>query len=145
MLPIDKERLSPSKLIWVSSSLRDGHAQLRAGFDGQTDRVHRIISITHTPEQFGIAQRARGNQIQTILVGTMRGTDREEWYAIAYDRNLLEWDEAHEIREGTHTVRAYPAIRLGSLVPVLPPTRTPGTAAALPLPRYCRPDVPVTV
>jgi hypothetical protein len=31
---------------------------------------------------------------ETILVGTLRGTTATDWYAIAYDRNEYEFDEA---------------------------------------------------
>src|SRR5437763_1365778 len=30
----------------------------------------------------------------TILAGTLRGSDETDWYAIAYDRNEYEFDEA---------------------------------------------------
>jgi hypothetical protein len=31
---------------------------------------------------------------ETILAGTLRGTIETDWYAIAYDRNEYEFDEA---------------------------------------------------
>jgi hypothetical protein len=31
---------------------------------------------------------------ETVLAGTLRGTDITDWYAIAYDRNEYEFDEA---------------------------------------------------
>jgi hypothetical protein len=31
---------------------------------------------------------------ETILAGTLRGTTATDWYAIAYDRNEYEFDEA---------------------------------------------------
>lgn len=31
---------------------------------------------------------------ETILVGTLRSTGRDEWYALAYSRNDLEYEEA---------------------------------------------------
>jgi hypothetical protein len=34
------------------------------------------------------------NNGETILAGTLRGTDITDWYAIAYDRNEYEFDEA---------------------------------------------------
>ncbi len=30
---------------------------------------------------------------ETVLAGTLRGTDETDWYAIAYDRNEYEFDE----------------------------------------------------
>ena len=56
----------------------------------------KYVAILEPLEQFEARSirelRAKGPE--TILVGTVRGTDRDEWYAIAYDRNLLEFDEA---------------------------------------------------
>jgi hypothetical protein len=37
------------------------------------------------------------NGPETILAGRLRGTDREEWYALAYDRNELDFDEARDL------------------------------------------------
>lgn len=34
---------------------------------------------------------------ETILVGTLRGTDDVEWYALAYNRMDLEFDEARTL------------------------------------------------
>ena len=31
---------------------------------------------------------------ETVLIGAIRATGREEWYALAYDRRDLEFDEA---------------------------------------------------
>ena len=31
---------------------------------------------------------------ETVLAGVLRGTDITDWYAIAYDRNEYEFDEA---------------------------------------------------
>jgi len=31
---------------------------------------------------------------ETVLAGTLRGTDITDWYAIAFDRNEYEFDEA---------------------------------------------------
>jgi hypothetical protein len=31
---------------------------------------------------------------ETILAGVLKGTDETDWYAIAYDRNEYEFDEA---------------------------------------------------
>lgn len=33
---------------------------------------------------------------ETILGGTLRGTDKTDWYALAYDRREWEFDEARE-------------------------------------------------
>lgn len=33
---------------------------------------------------------------ETILGGTLRGTDQTDWYAIAYDRNEWDFEEARE-------------------------------------------------
>ena len=56
----------------------------------------KYVAILEPLEQFEARSirelRAKGPE--TILVGTLRGTDGDEWYAIAYDRNLLEFDEA---------------------------------------------------
>ena len=38
---------------------------------------------------------------ETILGGELRGTDRTEWYALAYDRNELEFEEAKAMARET--------------------------------------------
>ena len=47
-------------------------------------------------EQRSIRELKR-NGPETILVGTLRGTDQEDWYALAYSRNDLEFDEARQL------------------------------------------------
>lgn len=37
------------------------------------------------------------NGPETILVGRLRGTNQEDWYALAYDRNELDFDEARDM------------------------------------------------
>lgn len=34
---------------------------------------------------------------ETVLGGILRGTNRTDWYALAYDRNELEFEEAKEL------------------------------------------------
>lgn len=34
---------------------------------------------------------------ETILVGTLSQTGQDDWYALAYSRNDLEWDEARTL------------------------------------------------
>ena len=56
----------------------------------------KYVAILEPLEQFEARSirelPAKGPEV--ILVGTLRGTESVEWYAIAYDRNLLEFDEA---------------------------------------------------
>lgn len=56
----------------------------------------RYVAILEPLEQFEARsiRELKPNGPETILVGMVRGTDREEWYAIAYSRNDLEFDEA---------------------------------------------------
>ena len=44
---------------------------------------------------------------ETILVGTLRDTGQDDWYALAYSRNDLEWDEARTMaRQALERYRA---------------------------------------
>ena len=43
--------------------------------------------------------RKRGNE--TVLGGTLRGTTKLDWYALAYDRTELEGEEARDLARRT--------------------------------------------
>jgi hypothetical protein len=59
----------------------------------------KYVAILEPLEQFEARsiRELKPNGPETILVGILRGTDQEEWYAIAYNRNDLEWDEARNM------------------------------------------------
>lgn len=56
------------------------------------------VAILQSVERFEpntIREIAKKNG-ETILGGTLRGTDQTDWYAIAYDRMEWDFDEARE-------------------------------------------------
>ncbi len=56
----------------------------------------RYVAILQSLDRFepnSIREIARKNG-ETILAGVIRGTDQTDWYALAYDRNEYEFDEA---------------------------------------------------
>lgn len=56
------------------------------------------VAILQAADRFDPAtiRQIEKNGPETILGGRLRGTDREEWYALAYDRGELEFDEARD-------------------------------------------------
>ena len=68
-----------------------------------------IIEWKRTPGQFiailQVLERFEGGSIreiekhgfETVLGGTLRGTAETDWYALAYNRRELEFDEARDL------------------------------------------------
>lgn len=56
------------------------------------------VAILQAAENFdpSTIHQYEKNGPETILVGRIRGTDHEEYYALAYDRAELEFDEARD-------------------------------------------------
>jgi hypothetical protein len=54
------------------------------------------VAILQSLERFeaGTIREIAKKNGETILAGTLRGTIDTDWYAIAYDRNEYEFDEA---------------------------------------------------
>ncbi|MCL5266155.1 MAG: hypothetical protein M1343_13360 [Chloroflexi bacterium] len=73
----------------------------------------RVIEWKRTTTQYvailQVADRFEPNSIrelerrgaETILGGTLRGTTQTDWYALAYDRRELEFEEAREMARNT--------------------------------------------
>lgn len=72
-----------------------------------------IIEWKRTPGQYvavlqaidrfepGTIKEVEKHRFETILGGRLRGTDRTEWYALAYDRRELDFDEARDMARAT--------------------------------------------
>ncbi len=61
------------------------------------------IAILQVLDRFepGSIHEIEKHGFETILGGTLRGTDRTEWYALAYNRRELEFDEARALARQT--------------------------------------------
>ncbi len=70
------------------------------------------VAILQSIERFepNSIQPIERRGMETILGGTLRGTVTDAWYALAYDRQELDFEEAREMarrtleqRRGVHT------------------------------------------
>jgi len=57
-----------------------------------------FVAILQSAERFDAAtiRPIQREGPETILAGRLKGTAREEWYALAYDRSEVEFDEARD-------------------------------------------------
>ena len=57
------------------------------------------IAILQSLDRFepGSIHEIEKHGFETVLGGTLRGTTRTDWYALAYDRRELEFDEARTL------------------------------------------------
>ncbi|MBI2952974.1 MAG: hypothetical protein HYY30_01565 [Chloroflexi bacterium] len=57
------------------------------------------VAILQVADRFeaGSIKELKRQGPETILGGILKGTTREDWYALAYDRRELEFDEAREM------------------------------------------------
>ena len=57
------------------------------------------VAILQAAERFDIAtiEPAERHGPETLLAGRVRGSDHYEWYALAYDRGELEFEEARNM------------------------------------------------
>lgn len=56
------------------------------------------VAILQVADRFepGSIREIEKNGLETILGGTLKGTDKTDWYALAYSRMELEFSEAKE-------------------------------------------------
>lgn len=61
------------------------------------------VAILQSLENFepGTIRPLQKRGTETILGGTLRGTTNVDWYALAYDRNAVEFDEARTMARNT--------------------------------------------
>lgn len=55
-----------------------------------------ILQVADRFEQGSIKELERKGP-ETVLGGTLRGTTKIDWYALAYDRRELDFDEARDM------------------------------------------------
>jgi hypothetical protein len=57
------------------------------------------VAVLQSVDNFepGTIKEIEKHGFETVLGGRLRGSDRVEWYALAYDRRELEFDEARDI------------------------------------------------
>jgi hypothetical protein len=62
-----------------------------------------FVAILDAVDRFesGTIREIKRNGPETVLAGTIKGTSNVEWYALAYNRNILEWDEARTMARET--------------------------------------------
>jgi hypothetical protein len=61
------------------------------------------VAILQALDRFepGSIREIRRQGPEIVLGGTLRGTTRTDWYALAYDRNELEFEEAKALARQT--------------------------------------------
>ena len=61
------------------------------------------IAILQALDRFepGSIREVEKHRFETILGGKLRGTNTLDWYALAYDRRELEFDEARDMARQT--------------------------------------------
>lgn len=61
------------------------------------------VAILQAMNRFepGSIREIEKNGLETILGGTLRGTNKVEWYALAYNRSELEFEEAKDMARKT--------------------------------------------
>ncbi len=61
------------------------------------------IAILQSLDRFepGTIKEIEKHGFETVLGGTIRGSDQTEWYALAYNRRELEFDEARTMARQT--------------------------------------------
>lgn len=61
------------------------------------------VAVLQAIDRFepGTIREIEKHGFETVLGGRLRGTDRIEWYALAYDRRELEFDEARDMARAT--------------------------------------------
>jgi len=62
-----------------------------------------FVAILEAMDRFepGSIKELKRRGPETVLAGTLRGTTQTEWYALAYNRNDLEWEEARALARKT--------------------------------------------
>jgi len=62
-----------------------------------------FIAILQSLDRFetGTVKEIEKHEFETVLGGTLRGTNEVEWYALAYSRRDLEFDEARNMARQT--------------------------------------------
>ncbi|HUE75915.1 MAG TPA: hypothetical protein VMP10_03725 [Chloroflexota bacterium] len=62
-----------------------------------------FVAILEAVDRFepGTIREIKRHGPETVLGGMLRGTTNIEWYALAYNRNDLEWDEARALARET--------------------------------------------
>ncbi|MHB1005851.1 MAG: hypothetical protein ACYC3S_09440 [Chloroflexota bacterium] len=61
------------------------------------------VAILQVADRFepGSIREVERNGFETVLGGTLRGTTTNDWYALAYSRRDLEFDEAKDLARKT--------------------------------------------
>jgi hypothetical protein len=61
------------------------------------------VAVLQSIDRFepGTIREIAKRGFETVLGGRLRGTDQVEWYALAYDRRELEFDEARDMARAT--------------------------------------------
>ena len=62
-----------------------------------------FVAVLQAIDRFepGTIKEIEKHGFETVLGGRLRGTDRIEWYALAYDRRELEFEEARDMARAT--------------------------------------------
>lgn len=65
--------------------------------------AEKYVAVLQAMDRFDVTtiREIERHGFETILGGELRGTDRTEWYALAYDRNELEFEEAKAMARQT--------------------------------------------
>jgi hypothetical protein len=65
------------------------------------------VAILQALDRFepGTIRELERTNLETVLGGTLRGINKVDWYALAYNRNELEFEEAKEMAR--HTLDRY--------------------------------------
>lgn len=61
------------------------------------------VAVLQSMDRFDVStiRELERHGFETILGGRLLGSERTEWYALAYDRNELEFDEAKALARET--------------------------------------------